>query len=196
VLVAGTALALMLELTGTAYRTYFDGAQFINFLLGPAVVALAVPLHRRRAEIRAAAGPLLAGIGVGALVGIASAAGIAWLLGASDAVVVSAAPKSVTTPVAIGLAEQLDGIPALTAALAVATGVLGAVIGPRLLTLVGVRDPRATGLALGVASHGIGTARALQEDEEAGAFSSIGFACCAVLTALVLPALSGVLPSP
>jgi predicted murein hydrolase (TIGR00659 family) len=190
VLIAVTVLVAVLEITGTSYRRYFAGAQFINFLLGPAVVALAIPLHRRMDLIRRAARPIALAVAAGGLVAMFSAAASAWLFGAPEEVVRSLAPKSTTAPVALGLSKELGGIPALTAALTILTGIIGAILGQAVAGLVRVRDERALGLALGVASHGIGTARALQLSETAGAFASLGFALNATFTAAVLPLLA------
>ncbi len=187
VLVSVAVLGAMLELTGISYPTYFDGAQFIHFLLGPATVALAVPLHRALAQIRRAAVPVLISVAVGSLTAIASAAGIAWALGASRETVISLAPKSATAPVAMSLSDQLGGAPSLTAALTVLTGITGALVGRAVLDLVRIDDWRAHGLGLGVASHGIATARALQVNPVAGAFSGLGFALNAIATAVILP---------
>jgi predicted murein hydrolase (TIGR00659 family) len=190
VLFAVVVLAGTLELTGTSYSRYFAGAQFINFLLGPAVVALAVPLHRQLPLIRDAKWPIALCIGAGGLVAIFTAAYSAHLFGASDQIARSLAPKSTTAPVALGLSRDLGGIPALTAALTIMTGIVGAIFGQGLARRLGVRDDRALGLAFGVASHGIGTARALQLSETAGAFASLGFALNATLTAVALPLLA------
>lgn len=187
VLLAVSMVALLLWGTGTSYRTYFEGAQFIHFLLGPATVALAVPLHRAVAQIRRAAVPVVVSVAVGSLTAIASAAGIAWALGASRETVISLAPKSATAPVAMSLSDQLGGAPSLTAVLTVLTGITGALVGRAVLDLVRIDDWRAHGLGLGVASHGIATARALQVNPVAGAFSGLGFALNAIATAVILP---------
>jgi len=193
VLVSIAVLGAMLQLTGTPYATYFDGAQFIHFLLGPATVALAVPLHREIGRVRAAAGPVLVAVVVGALTAIASATLLAFALDATRQTMISLAPKSATAPVAMELSRQLGGLPSLTAALTVLTGITGAVIGHAVVRAMRVGDPRAVGLAFGVASHGIGTARALQISETAGAFSALGFALNAVATSLMLPVVSSLI---
>jgi predicted murein hydrolase (TIGR00659 family) len=186
VLVAVVVLVALLKITGTRYETYFAGAQFINFLLGPAVVALAVPLYRQLPLIRRAAVPIALIVVAGSLLAIFAATLPAQWLGAPHDVVRSLAPKSATAPVALGLSDELGGIPALTAALTVMTGVVGAVLGQYV---VRGGDDRALGLGLGIASHGIGTARAFQISETAGAFASLGFALNAGLTAVLLPLL-------
>ena len=189
VVLAVVALVGVLLATGTDYRTYFDGAQFVHFLLGPATVALAVPLYNQFRQVRRSMGPLLASILVGSLTASVSAVAIAWALGAPETTLISLAPKSVTTPIAMGISERLGGLPSLTAVLVILTGVIGAMLGPPLLTLLRVRDWRARGLAIGVASHGIGTARAMQVNEVAGAFAGLAMGLNALATAVLLPLL-------
>jgi predicted murein hydrolase (TIGR00659 family) len=189
VLIAVAILLAILVASGTPHETYFEGAQFVHFLLGPATVALAVPLHRELGRARARAVPLTVAVLAGSATAVVSAVGVARLLGGSRAVLMSLAPKSTTAPVAMGIAEKLGGLPSLTAALVVLTGILGAIIGPGLLRAVRVRDEAATGFAIGVASHGIGTARAFQLGERAGAFSALGMGLNALVTSLLVPAL-------
>jgi predicted murein hydrolase (TIGR00659 family) len=189
VLIAVALLLVVLLATGTPYDAYFEGAQFVHFLLGPATVALAVPLHRELRRARARAVPLTIALVAGSVTAVVTAVGVAWLMGGSRATLVSLAPKSTTTPVAMGIAEKLGGLPSLTAALVILTGILGAIAGPAVLRLARVRDPVATGFAMGVASHGIGTARAFQLGERQGAFSGLAMGLNAIATALVVPAL-------
>jgi predicted murein hydrolase (TIGR00659 family) len=189
VLIAVLLLVAMLSATGTGYPAYFEGAQFVHFLLGPATVALAIPLYRQFDRVRRSALALLASILAGSFTAAASAVGIAWVLGGSLDTLISLAPKSVTAPVAMGITEQLGGLPSLTAVLVILTGVLGAMLGPPLLNLMGIRDWAARGVAMGTASHGIGTARALQVNELAGAFSGLAMGLNALATALLLPLL-------
>lgn len=189
VLLSIIAIVAILAATGTSYQTYFDGAQFVHFLLGPATVALAIPLYRQFEKVRRSALAVVVSIVAGSVTAAASAVGIAWLLGGSREALASLAPKSVTTPVAMGIAEQLGGLPSLTAALVIITGILGAVAGPWVLELLRVRSMAARGLAMGTASHGIGTARAVQVSEVAGAFSGLAMGLNALATALLLPLL-------
>jgi len=189
VLTAVIAVVGLLTLSGTSYDTYFEGAQFVHFLLGPATVALAIPLYRQFDRVRRSALALITSLLCGSLTSIGTAVGLGWLLGASRETLLSLAPKSVTAPVAMGITEQLGGLPSLTAVLVILTGILGAVLGPPLLSLIGVKDWRARGLALGTASHGIGTARALQVNELAGAFSGLAMGLNALATAILLPVL-------
>lgn len=190
VLLSVIAIVALLAASGTSYAAYFDGAQFVHFLLGPAVVALAVPLHRELSRIRARVPALAAALLAGSATAAVTAVLAARALGGSRATLLSLAPKSTTAPVAMGIAEKIGGLPSLTAALVVLTGMLGALLGPRTLELLRVRDPAAVGFALGVASHGIGTARAFQLDERAGAFAALGMGLNALASALLLPALA------
>jgi predicted murein hydrolase (TIGR00659 family) len=180
-------LALLLGVTGTPYPTYFSGAQFIHFLLGPAVVALAWPLWQRRAELRTRAGALLLAALAGGAAASGSAVAIGWALGLPREVIASLAPKSVTAPVAMGIAEQLGGIPALAAVFAVLTGLVGAISAKALLDAARVRRPEVRGFALGTASHGIGAARAMQVHADAGAYAALALGLQVLLAALLLP---------
>lgn len=187
VLITVVIVGTLLRLTGTDYRSYFDGAQFVHFLLGPATVALAVPLWRNRDTVRRNLVPMLAALVVGSAVAIVSAVGMALALGAPRDVVASMAPKSVTAAVAMGVAEGLGGIPSLAAALVISTGVIGAVIATPLLRLLRIRDATASGFAVGLAAHGIGTARAFSIDPLAGIFAGIAMGLNAFVTALLAP---------
>ena len=189
VLISIILIVSFLVATGTSYATYFDGAKFVHFLLGPATVALAIPLYRQFELVRRSAVAIVCSVVAGSLTSMLSAVGVAWLLGGSRASMISLAPKSVTTPVAMGISEQLGGLPSLTAALVILTGILGAMIGTFILNALGIKNWAARGLAMGTASHGLGTARALQVNELAGAFSGLAMGLNAVATALLLPLL-------
>ncbi len=189
VAVAVAAIIGLLLVADISYADYFDGAQFVHFLLGPATVALAVPLYRQLGRIRAMLLPLAAGLLAGAAPGALGAIGVAWVLGAGREAVLSLAPKSATAPVAMGVAERIGGLPSLTAVLVVSTGILGAAVGTQLLRAVGIRDHAVAGVALGVTAHGIGTARAFQVSEEMGAFSGLAMALAALLIAVLMPPL-------
>ncbi|NIC40396.1 LrgB family protein [Aquabacterium sp. A08] len=180
-------LGTLLWATGTPYATYFAGAQFVHFLLGPATVALAVPLFEQLGRLRRLWWPLLGGLVAGTLAGTVSAVLLAQALGASPATLASLAPKSVTSPVAMGIAAQLGGLPSLTAVLVVCTGVVGAASARVLFNLLRIHDPVVRGLALGTAAHGIGTARAFQVSAEMGAFAGLAMGLTALFSALVLP---------
>ncbi|AVW92292.1 LrgB family protein [Celeribacter baekdonensis] len=187
VLIAMILLTVLLKVTDTSYSTYFEGAQFVHFMLGPATVALAVPLWSNWQKVKDAAVPMLAALLVGAFVAMGSAVAIGAAFGLRGDVLLSLVPKSATSPVAIGVAEAIGGLPTLTVALVLITGVIGAVVTTPLLNAIGVRDYRARGFATGVAAHGIGTARAFQVHGTAGAFAGIGMVLNAILTALLAP---------
>ena len=191
VLIAVTLLVGFLMLTGTAYETYFAGAQFVHFLLGPATVALALPLYAQFRKVRAMARPVALGLIAGSLTAIVSAIAVARLLGASLPTQLSLAPKSVTTPIAMGIAERIGGIPSLTAVMVIVTGILGAVGGRYVFDALRIHDPAIRGFAMGIASHGIGTARAFQVSEQSGAFAALAMGLNGALTALLLPLLVG-----
>ncbi len=185
VIIATALLVALLAVSGTPYPDYFAGAQFIHFLLGPATVALAIPLWRHRTQVRRNLLPMVAALLAGSLTAVASAVAIAWALGAPHEILASLAPKSVTSPIAMALAEPLGGIPALTAVLVVLTGVLGAVVVTPLMNLMRIHDFAARGFAAGVASHGLGTARAFQVSEEAGTFAGIALGLNGAMTAIL-----------
>jgi len=189
VLTAIVILVVLLKISHTDYQTYFKGAQFIHFLLGPATVALAIPLYRELPYIRKAFVPIAVTLTSGSLTAIGSAVGIAWLLGGSQQLMLTVAPKSITTPIAMGISEKLGGLPSLTAVIVVLTGVTGAVCGDTILNLCRIKDETARGMGFGIASHGIGTARAIQTGRTAGAFSALAMALNGVFTAVVLPPL-------
>lgn len=187
VLVAVSLLAAGLLLSGVEYRAYFQGAQFVHFLLGPATVALALPLYRQWRMVRHSLLAVAASIVIGGLFSAFAGVLLAILFGAAPEVTASLAPKSVTTPVAMGVAERIGGLPSLTAAVVICSGIVGASLGPLILTLCRVTDWRARGLAIGTVAHGIGTARALSVNATAGAFSGLAMGLNALATAIVLP---------
>jgi len=189
VLLSITFLVALLSATGTSYQTYFDGAQFVHFLLGPATVALAVPLYAQLRRVRSMILPVVAGLVAGSITAALTAVAIARVLGASLPTQLSLAPKSVTTPIAMGIAEHIGGIPSLTAVLVILTGIVGAISARALFDAMKIRDPAIRGFAVGVASHGIGTARAFQVSEEAGAFAALAMGLNGALTPLFLPTL-------
>ena len=183
--VAGVA-ALLLA-TRTPYGTYFAGAQFVHFLLGPATVAIAVPLFRNWPLVVRHALPMLAALLASGVTAIASALAVAAALGVPHDVLVALAPKSVTAGIAMGISEGLGGAPALTAVLVIATGLIGAVMVTPLMNALGIRDYAARGFAVGLASHGIGTARAFTVDPVAGTFAGIAMGLNALLSAVLVP---------
>ena len=189
VLIAVALIVTVLWSTGTSYATYFDGAQFVHFLLGPATVSLAVPLWRNLAAVRRLLVPMTLGLLIGSATAILSSVGIAALLGADHETLVSLAPKSATMPIAMSVSEQLGGLPSLTAAFVLLTGILGAMTATPLLNLLRLQDYRARGFAVGLTSHGIGTARGFQVDQLAGTFAGIAMGLNGLATALLAPVL-------
>ena len=187
VAISSAILACLLLATHTAYQTFFDGAQFVHFLLGPATVALAIPLYRNIERVRATLVPMSCALLVGSVTAIASAVILGGLLGLPVAVLASLGPKSVTTPIAMSLAKAYGGLPALTAVFVIITGVFGAIVVTPLMNALGIRDFAARGFAAGLAAHGIGTARAFQVDPLAGAFAGIALGVNGAVTAVVTP---------
>jgi predicted murein hydrolase (TIGR00659 family) len=180
-------VGLFLLVTGTSYATYFAGAQFVHFLLGPATVALAIPLYENRKLVVAAILPMLLALVVGSIVAIVSVVVLAEAAGLPRTVILSLAPKSVTAGVAMGIAESLGADPSLTAISTVLTGIMGAIVVTPLMNRAGITDFRARGFAAGLAAHGIGTARAFQVDAVAGVFSGIAMSLNALVTSLLVP---------
>ena len=186
-------LVALLAVTRTPYPTYFSGAQFIHFLLGPAVVALAWPLWQRRAELRRRSAALLGAALAGGAVASGSAVALGWAMGLPPELLRSLAPKSVTAPVAMGIAEQLGGIPALAAVFAVLTGLVGALSAKYLFDALRIREPEVRGFALGTTSHGIGAARAWQVHPDAGAYAGLALGMQVLLATLVIALLGRLL---
>ncbi|KKB10249.1 LrgB family protein [Devosia chinhatensis] len=186
VLVSAALIIPALLVTRTPYQIYFEGAQFVHFLLGPATVSLAVPLYRNRDAVKRSRLPIVVALIAGALTAIGSALAIAALFGAPPDVLASIAPKSVSAPIAMELANGIGGIPSLAAVLVILTGITGAVIVTPLMNALGITDYRARGFAVGLAAHGIGTARALQVSDVAGAFSGIAMALNGAFTAALI----------
>jgi predicted murein hydrolase (TIGR00659 family) len=180
-------IGVFLLLTGTSYTTYFAGAQFVHFLLGPAIVALAVPLYENRKVVVAAILPMLAALVVGSATAIVSVMWLAEAAGLPRVVVLSLAPKSVTAGVAMGISESLHADPSLAAVAVVITGIIGAIVVTPLMNRLGIADFRARGFAVGIAAHGIGTARAFQVDAVAGVFAGIAMSLNALVTSLLVP---------
>jgi len=189
VLLSILILVSLLTVTGTPYVRYFEGAQFVHFLLGPATVALAIPLYGQFKRLTRMAAPLVLALLGGSLTAMLSAVFVGYWFGGSLPTLLSLAPKSVTTPIAMGIAEQIGGLPSLAAVMVIATGVLGAMAAQMLYRWLGIRDDAVAGFSMGVAAHGIGTARAFQLSETMGAFAALGMGLNGLLTALALPGL-------
>ena len=182
-------IGAILLLTGTPYPNYFDGAQFVYFLLGPATVALAVPLYENRSTVLSVVLPMLIALAVGSLTAIVSIVLLAEAVGLPRDVVVSLAPKSITAGVAMGVSESMGANPSITAIAVILTGIMGAIVVTPLMNRMKITDFRARGFAVGLASHGIGTARAFQVDTVAGVFAGVAMSLNALLTSLVVPVL-------
>jgi predicted murein hydrolase (TIGR00659 family) len=187
VAVSVAILVLVLLITGTPYAEYFHGAQFVHLLLGPATVALAIPLYQQLEKLKRNWFALLAGALLGGATASGSAMGIAWLLGASPVTILSLAPKSVTIPIAMGISEKIGGLPTLTVVIVMLTGIFGAGVAQYLFRWMRIDDESTCGFAFGVAAHGVGTARAFQLSAQTGAFSGLAMGMCGVLTAVLLP---------
>ncbi len=187
ILITIAALIALLQLTGISYETYEQGGQYIEFWLKPAIVALGVPLYQNLGQIRHQLLPILMSQLVGCLVGLVSVTLIASALGASHEVIVSLAPKSVTTPIAMEVCKTSGGIPSLTAAIVVIVGLFGAIFGFKILEVWHVRNPFSQGISMGTAAHAVGTSRAMEKGETYGAYSSLGLILNGVLTALLTP---------
>ena len=180
-------IVLVLKAAKMPYQEYFSGAQFVHFLLGPATVALAIPLARQLPKAKHLFYPVLAGLVAGSCTAIISAVSSVMLLGGSYQLAMSIAPKSVTTPIAMAVSEKLGGLPSLTAVMVIATGITGAIIGNAIFNLMRIESHQIRGFSLGVAAHGIGTARAFQVSSEMGAFSGLAMGLNGVLTAFLAP---------
>jgi putative effector of murein hydrolase len=187
VLMAVVLVASAITLLDMPYAKYFEGAQFVHFLLGTATVSLAIPIYQGLASLKGRIGVLLVALVGGGVSSVITAVGMARWLGADEALVRGMVAKSVTAPIAMGIAERVQASPTLTAIFAVSTGILGAVLGRYVLNALGVQAWWQRGFALGVASHGIGTSRAFSVHPEAGAYASLGMGLHGVLAAVVIP---------
>ena len=187
VLPAVVAVVAVLLLTGTPYSVYFDHVEVLYFLIGPATVALAVPLYGQLDRIRQMWRPLGVALLVGSSAAIVSAVLVAWALGGSLETILSLAPKSASMPFALPVAERLGGLASLAAVAVAITGIFGAVVARPLLDVLGVQDQAVRGFAVGLTAHAIGTARELQVSETAGAFSALAMGLNGVATAVLVP---------
>ena len=186
ILLSAPVLIAVLLATRTPYAVYAEGTAVLTFLLGPTVVGLAVPIWAQRQTLRRLALPLAAALLAGSITAIVSAVGIVWLFGAPAEILASVAPRAVTTPVGMAIAEQLGGIPSLAAVIVMIAGVTGGVSGSALMNLLRIRDYRARGFAIGVSAHGFGAARAFQVNDIAGSYASLGMALNALVTSILL----------
>lgn len=186
-LLAMVVIIPLLLLTGTPYDHYFQGSKVLNDLLQPAVVALAFPLYEQLHQIRARWKSIITICFIGSLVAMISGTLIALLMGATPEIAASILPKSVTTPIAMAVGGSIGGIPAISAVCVIFVGVLGAVFGHTLLNLMRIKTKSARGLAMGTASHALGTARSAELDYQEGAFSSLALVICGIITSLIAP---------
>lgn len=187
ILVAIALLILILKITGVSYKTYSESGNLIEFWLKPAIVALGVPLYLQLKQIKQQLLPILVSQLAGCIIGVVSVVLTAKALGASNSVIVSLAPKSVTTPIAIEVCSAVGGIPSLTAAIVVCVGLLGAVCGFKVLEIGRIRKPESQGISMGTASHAVGTSRAMERGNIYGVYASLGLILNGVLTALITP---------
>lgn len=194
VLTSVAALIAILKLTNTSYPVYFEGTKFIHFFVGPVIVALAVPLYSQIKRLREIWLPVTVALLVGSSTAILSAVLVAWALGASVSTLISLAPKSATMPIAMALAERFNGLVALAAVAVAVTGIGGTIIARPLLNMLGIKDPAVRGFSLGLTAHAIGTARAMQSNETAGAFAALAMALNGVATAVIVPLLIWLYP--
>jgi len=187
VLVSIALIIAALWLFGVDFAAYSAAVDPLLVLLGPATVALAVPLYLNLRKIRQFAWPVLLTLLLGGGFATLSTLLLAWLFGLNPMLMLTLAPKSVTTPIAMLVAEQIGGVAALAAVFVMLTAILAALLGPALLRLCRITHPAAWGLAMGICAHAVGTARAMEESEEAGAFAALGMSLMGILTALLLP---------
>lgn len=193
ILISIIMLIIFLILTNTSYESYNTGGTYIEFWLKPAVVALGVPLYRQLETIRKQMVPLLLAELAGCLAGLISVVAFAEIFGASRDVIISLAPKAVTTPIALEISRATGGIPPLTAAVVVCTGIFGSMAGFKIVSLCRIKSPMAGALSIGTAAHAVGTAAAMERSQRSGAFSSLGLTLNGLLTALLAPLILGLL---
>lgn len=186
-LVSMAVLISVLLALDIEYASYKEGTRLLTMILGPATVALAVPLYLNVRRVRQVLWPTLITLFVGGLFATLLGVTLAWLFGVEAIILKTIAPKSVTTPIAMLVAEEIGGSASLAAVFVMLTGILGAMFGVELLRVFRITHPAAVGMALGVIAHGIGTARALQESEETGAFAALAMSMMGVLTAVLMP---------
>jgi predicted murein hydrolase (TIGR00659 family) len=191
VLIAVVLVTVSIKLLDMPYAKYFEGAQFVHFLLGTATVALAIPIYKGFASLKSRIGVLMLALMAGGVTSVLTAVGVARALGVDDSLVRGLVAKSVTAPIAMGIAERVQASPTLTAIFAVSTGILGAVLGRYVLNALKVTAWWQRGFALGVAAHGIGTSRAFSVHPEAGAYASLGMGLHGIVGAVLIPYLAG-----
>lgn len=187
VLVSIAILVSLLLLSGTPYSVYFEGAQFIHFLMGPAIVSLAIPLYDHRERIKREFFPLILACTAGIFAAVLSTLVLVRVLGGREDTLMSLLPKSVTSPIAMGIAEQIGGYPALAAGIVLITGAVGCILGPPTFKLFKIEDHAVQGFAMGLAAHGFGTAQCFTLSNLAGAFAGLSMGVAGLLSAFLIP---------
>ncbi|QOQ69794.1 CidB/LrgB family autolysis modulator [Photobacterium damselae] len=186
-------LIALLKWLQVPYEVYFADNKIINFLLGPAVVALALPLYQQLAHIRSKWKTIMTACFVGSVLSMTFGTAIAFWMGADAQLAASILPKSITTPLAMAASQQIGGIPSITAAMVILVGIFGAVLGYPIMKLLKIEHPLAKGLSMGTVSHALGTAKAAEEDYQEGAFSSLALVICGIMTTILAPILFPIL---
>ncbi|MCG3844438.1 CidB/LrgB family autolysis modulator [Photobacterium damselae] len=186
-------LIVLLKWLEVPYEVYFADNKIINFLLGPAVVALALPLYQQLAHIRSKWKTIMTACFVGSVLSMTFGTAIAFWMGADAQLAASILPKSITTPLAMAASQQIGGIPSITAAMVILVGIFGAVLGYPIMKLLKIEHPLAKGLSMGTVSHALGTAKAAEEDYQEGAFSSLALVICGIMTTILAPILFPIL---
>lgn len=193
ILTSTAVIILFLQVLGIEYESYAEGTELINFMLGVSVVALGYLLYEQLEQVKGRLATILTSVVVGSIVGIISVVLIARWMGADELIVLSLQPKQVTTPIAISVSETSGGIPPLTSMVVIIAGILGGIVGPAVMDKIGINDRIARGLALGSASHAVGTARAIELGAVEGAISGLAIGLMGVVTAILIPLLERIL---
>ncbi len=186
-------IIVILEFLDIEYASFQQGSHLIHFMLGPSVVALGYVLFEQMKYLKGNVVSILTSVFVGAIVGIISVIVIGKLMGADQSLIATLQPKSVTTPIAMGISEKNGGIPSLTAVIVVAVGIFGSIVGPAVMKVLGIESRIAKGLALGASSHGVGTAAAIQLGAVEGALSGLAIGLMGIMTAILVPVISYIL---
>lgn len=186
-------IIVILEVLDIKYESFQQGSHLIHFMLGPSVVALGYVLFEQMKYLKGNVVSILTSVFVGAIVGIISVIAIGKLMGADQSLIATLQPKSVTTPIAMGISEKNGGIPSLTAVIVVAVGIFGSIVGPAVMKVLGIESRIAKGLALGASSHGVGTAAAIQLGAVEGALSGLAIGLMGIMTAILVPVISYIL---
>lgn len=192
-LVSIPVLAVITHVLGISYESFERGSRIISFMLGPTVVVLGYLLYEQMAHLKANALSIITSVFVGCVTGIVSVIFIARYFGADHALIASLEPKSVTTPIAMSIAERAGGIPSIAAVVVIVVGIFGGIVGPFILERLGITSKIARGLALGSAAHGLGTARAMELGTIEGAISGLAIGVMGIMTAILVPVIEWIL---